>query len=131
MMPTPASGQFLRRKDERRHVRLSAAIECRGISRAIEIIDFSNAGLRIDKLNGLAVGDLVTISITPRITLEGMIVWLVWHKAGIKFTTPLSESDPGYGYLLEQAAVVERAHASALGALVQQEAVKSRQSETA
>ena len=57
-MYNPAnSGHFLRRKDKRRRVQFSAIAHCHGISRAIEVVDFSNTGLRIDKVSGLAAGD--------------------------------------------------------------------------
>jgi hypothetical protein len=131
MKNVPISGQFLRRKDNRRRVRFSALVERQGISRTIEVIDFSNAGLRIDKLTGLAVGDHVTIAFTPDVVLEGTIAWLVWHKAGIRFTRALAEGDPAYTFLQEQAAILEQARVRALGALAQREAVKSRQGDPA
>lgn len=125
------SGHFLRRKDIRQRVRFGAIVECHGTSRAIEVVDFSNIGLRIDKLTGLAVGDHLAITLTPDIAVEGTIAWLVWHKAGIRLTRPLAEADPAYRFLMEQAALVEQAHVHAIGILAQQEAIKVRGSDPA
>jgi len=113
------SGHFLRRKDKRRSVQFGAIAECHGISRAIEIVDFSSAGLRIDKVTGLAAGDRVTVSFTPDVTVEGKIAWLVWHKAGLHFTQPLKQEDPAYRFLMERAAFIEQAHVHAIGMLAQ------------
>jgi len=121
--PTNPS-QFLRRKDKRRSVQLSAIAQCHGISRAIEIVDFSNAGLRIDKVKGLAAGDHVRISFTPDISVEGTIAWLVWHKAGLQFTQALKQDDPAYRFLLERAAFIEQAHVRAIGSLAQRDVQK-------
>jgi hypothetical protein len=123
------SGHFLRRKDNRRRVRFCAIVECHGVSRMIEVIDFSNAGLRVDKLTGLAVGDRLTISLTPDIAVEGTIVWLVWHKAGIQFMPPLTDADPAYRFLMDQAALFEQARVRAISVLAQQETTKTRQSD--
>ena len=60
------SRQFLRRKDARRRLKYSAVVECRGVSRKIEVVDFSTAGLRLDGVTGLATGDHVRILLTPR-----------------------------------------------------------------
>jgi hypothetical protein len=125
------SGHFLRRKDNRRRVRFSAIVECHGVSRTIEVVDFSNVGLRIDKLTGLAVGDRVTIAFTPDIAVEGTIAWLVWHKAGIRLTPHLTEDHPAYRFLMNQAALLEQARVRAIGVLAQQEAIKSRQRDPA
>lgn len=122
------SGQFLRRKDNRRRVRFCAIVECHGVSRTIEVVDFSNVGLRVDKLTGLAVGDRLTIALTPDIAVEGTIVWLVWHKAGIRLTPPLTEASPAYQFLMDKAALFEQARVRAIGVLAQQEATKTRQS---
>ncbi|AGK57500.1 type IV pilus assembly PilZ [Hyphomicrobium denitrificans 1NES1] len=123
------SGHFLRRRDERRSVQVSAIAECHGISRAIEVVDFSNAGLRIDKVTGLATGDRLTISFTPDVSVEGTIVWLVWHKAGLQFTRPLKQDDPAYRFLMDRAALIEQAHVRAISILAQQEALKARESD--
>ena len=69
MNKAPFSGHFLRRKDARRRVNCDALIEHRDVSRKIEIVDFSNVGLRIDKLTGLATGDRVTIVLAPHLSL--------------------------------------------------------------
>lgn len=125
------SSQFLRRKDNRRRVRFGAIVECHGVSRTIEVVDFSNVGLRVDKLTGLAVGDRLTIALTPDITIEGTIAWLVWHKAGIQLTPSLTEADPAYRFLTDQAALFEQARVHAISVLAQQEATKSRRSDPA
>ncbi len=93
-------------------------------ARAIEVVDFSNAGLRIDKVSGLAAGDRLKISFTPDISVEGTIVWLVWHKAGVQFTKPLKQDAPAYQYLMERAAFIEQAHVRAVSSLAQREAQK-------
>jgi len=124
MRDTVMQGQFLRRKDQRRRVQFNAIAECHGIARAIEVVDFSNAGLRIDKVSGLAAGDRLKISFTPDISVEGTIAWLVWHKAGLQFTKPLKQDAPAYQYLVERAAFIEQAHVRAVSSLAQREAQK-------
>lgn len=124
-MHDPAnSNQFLRRKDKRRNVQFSAIAECHGIARPIEVVDFSNTGLRIDNVKGLAAGDQLTISFTPDVAVKGTIAWLVWHKAGLQFTQPLKADDPAYRFLLERAAFIEQAHVRAIGSLAQRDALK-------
>ena len=127
----PLPRQFLRRKDSRRRVDCAALVECRGISRPVEVIDFSNIGLRIDKITGLAAGDRVTIAFTADICVKGTIVWLVWHKAGISFSAPLPESDPVFVYLTERAAEFERYQTRAIAALAQQSVIAARRSDNA
>ena len=117
------AGHFLRRKDDRRSVQFSAIAECHGISRVVEIVDFSNSGLRIDKVTGLAAGDRLTITFTPDVAVEGTIAWLVWHKAGLQFTQSLKQDDPAYRLLMERAAFIEQAHVRAIGSLAQREAL--------
>lgn len=116
------AGQFLRRSDTRKPVRCGGIIECRGISRTITIIDFSNLGLRIDHLTGLVAGDRVTISFTPQLVIEGTIAWLVWHKAGMRFLRPLTVSDPIHIYLTSEASKFSVARVRAVSALAQQDA---------
>ncbi len=126
MNKAPFSGHFLRRKDARRRVNCDALIEHRDVSRKIEIVDFSNVGLRIDKLTGLATGDRVTIVLAPHLSFEGTIAWLVWHKAGIRLSSPLTENDPVYRYLADRAAALEQSHERAIAALAQQQAIKAK-----
>jgi hypothetical protein len=131
MKVLPLPRQFLRRKDARRRVDCAAVVECRGVSRTVEVVDFSNVGLRIDKIMGLTAGDRVTIAFTANLCLEGTIVWLVWHKAGISFSAPLPESDPVLVYLTERATEVERHQARAVAALAQQSMIAARRSDNA
>lgn len=126
----PLPRQFLRRKDIRRRVACAAVVECRGVSRTVEVVDFSNVGLRIDKIMGLTAGDRVSIAFTANLCLEGTIVWLVWHKAGISFSAPLLESDPVLVYLTERATEVERHQARAVAALAQQSVIAARRSDS-
>jgi hypothetical protein len=120
---------FLRRRDKRRNVQFGAIAECHGISRAIEVVDFSTTGLRINKVALLAPGDRVTIFFRPGLAVEGTIVWLVWHKAGLQFTQPLKPDDPACQFLMEQAAFIEQAHVRAIGALAQWDPLRARESE--
>lgn len=130
MKSLPNSGRyFLRRRDQRRRVHFAAIAECHGHARLIEVVDFSSSGLRIDKLTGFAAGDRLTIAFTPEIGIEGTIAWLVWHKAGIRFTHPLSEDDPAYIFLANQASIVEQAHVRAVSALAQREAIRAHPSD--
>ena len=86
------SRQFLRRRYARPRLKCSAVVECRGISRKIEIVDFSTAGLRLDGVTGLAAGDHVQIVLAPDLDVEGVIAWSVWHKAGVTLSQPLAEA---------------------------------------
>lgn len=80
-------------------------------------------------MTGLAAGDRLTIYFTPDVSVEGTIAWLVWHKAGLQFTNPLQQDDPAYRFLMDRAALIERAHVRAIGVLAQQEALKARESD--
>jgi hypothetical protein len=75
-------------------------------------------------------GDRVTIAFTADLCLKGTIVWLVWHKAGICFSAPLSEADPVFRYLTERAEEIERHHARAVAVLAQS-AIIARRSDNA
>jgi hypothetical protein len=131
MRSLPFTHQFLRRKDRRHLVNSPAIAEHRGTSQNVQIVDFSNTGLRLDRLTGLAVGDRITIALTPELSVEGTIAWLVWHKAGVRLAHPFSEDDPAYQYLGSLAAILEQTHVRAIAALAQQEAIKSRQPDIA
>ncbi len=98
------SPHFLRRRDERYRVNCRAHLECRGISQTVEVVDFSAQGLRVDGAAGLAPGDKVSITLTPERSIEGAVVWSVWHKAGVKPSVPLAEGDPAFIYLVNEAA---------------------------
>jgi len=124
------SRQFLRRRDDPHRMKCAAIVECRGIARNIEIVDFSNAEMRLDRVTGLVAGDYVRIALTPELAVEGTISWAVWYKAGFKLIRPLAESDPAYVYLAEQAAEVEHARERAVLALAEQHCEEARQLDT-
>jgi hypothetical protein len=124
-------GQFLRRKDVRRRIDCPAAVEFRGISRTAKVVDFSMTGLRLDGLTGLVTGDRITILFTPDLSIDGSIAWLVWHKAGVRFVDPLTETDPVCAYLLREAALFEHARVRVIAALAQQEAIKAAGTDSA
>jgi hypothetical protein len=124
------SRQFLRRRDSRRRLKCNAVVECRGVSRKIEVVDFSTDGLRLDGVTGLATGDHVLILLTPELSVEGVIAWSVWHKAGVKLLRPLAENDEVYLYLADQAAAMELARTRAVAALVQQHANRAPRPDT-
>jgi hypothetical protein len=129
-MESPVPSQFLRRKDARRRLKCAAAVECRGVTRRMEIVDFSPAGLRLDNVTGLAAGDHVVIAFSPTLATEGTVVWSVWHKAGVKLSSPLEETDSLYVYLSDQADTLERTRKKAIFAVAQQHAAKERASGT-
>jgi hypothetical protein len=104
---TKLSRHFLRRKDPRRHLNCNATAECRGVSRKIKVVDFSSAGLRVDEVTGLTTGDHVLIVFAPDLSVEGTIVWSVWHKAGLKLSFPLAEDDPVYIHLSKHATSID------------------------
>ena len=119
---TTSSRHFLRRKDARRRLKCNALVECRGLSQKIQIVDFSTTGLRMDGVSGLATGDRVRIAFAPDVSAEGKIAWSVWHKAGVKFSRPLAESDPVYIYLADQAAANQQLQMRAIAALAKEHA---------
>lgn len=124
MERTVAVRQFLRRNDVRRPVRCSGMIECRGMTRAVDIIDFSNSGLRVDHVTGLGAGDEVMLLLTPQLSVAATIAWLVWHKAGLRFLRPLSAADPVHVFLTAEAAKLDVARVRAITALAQQDATR-------
>ncbi|MBS0252946.1 MAG: PilZ domain-containing protein [Proteobacteria bacterium] len=111
------SRNYLRRRDERQRVMVSASLECRGATQKVRVVDFSATGVRLDGIKGLATGDPVQILLTPELIVEGQIAWSVWHKAGVKFLKPLTADDPAHLFLLDQARVMERARTLALASL--------------
>lgn len=123
---TIAPEHYLRRKDARRRLNCHARVECRGVTQKIRVVDFSNTGLRIDGVSGLAMGDRVEIVLTPDIFVKGTIAWSVWHKAGVRFATTLAEGDRVYKHLAEQAAAIEQARIRAISALARQDALKTQ-----
>jgi hypothetical protein len=98
------SPHFLRRRDDRYRVNCRAHLECRSISQTVEIVDFSMQGLRVDGATGLAPGDKVSIALSPVLKIEGVVVWSVWHKAGVKLPAALRDGEPAFIYLANQAA---------------------------
>jgi hypothetical protein len=129
-MDSPVASQFLRRKDARRRLHCTAAVECHGVTHRMDVVDFSSAGLRLDNVTGLATGDRVLISFSPTLATEGTVVWSVWHKAGVKLSAPLDETDSLYLYLSDQADALERARKQAVLAVAQQHVAKARASGT-
>lgn len=63
-------------------------------------------GLRVDRTFGLAPGDAVQLDFGPghEAEVEGIVVWSLWHKVGLKLARPLMETDWLYTYLVEQEA---------------------------
>lgn len=116
------SRNFLRRRDARRRVMFAAIVECRGVSQNVRVVDFSNSGVRLDGIKGLATGDPLKISLTPELILNGEVAWSVWHKAGVKLSKPLTEDHPAYLFLLEQASAMERTRTLALASLAKDRA---------
>jgi hypothetical protein len=114
------SRNFLRRRDVRRRVSFSVVLECRDATQKVSVADFSASGLRIDGINNLAAGDPVRVYFTPTLAVAGEIVWSVWHKAGVKLTTPLTEDDPAYEFLVDKAETIERTRELALAALARE-----------
>ena len=125
-MDSPVPSQFLRRKDARRRLKCAAAVECHGITHRMDVVDFSSAGLRLDNVTGLAAGDHVVIAFSPALATEGTVVWSVWHKAGVKLSAPLEETDNLYMYLSDQADALERTRKKAVLAVARQHAAKAR-----
>jgi hypothetical protein len=114
---TTSLRHFLRRK---------ALIECRGLSQKTQVVDFSTAGLRIDGVSGLATGDHVWIAFAPDLSVEGKIAWSVWHKAGVRLSRPLAESDPVYIYLADQAAALEQLRLRAIVELAKERTSRAK-----
>jgi hypothetical protein len=92
----------------------------------MDVVDFSSAGLRLDHVTGLAAGDHVVIAFSPTLATEGTVVWSVWHKAGVRLSSPLEETDSLYVYLSDQADTLERTRKQAILAVAQQHAAKAR-----
>lgn len=122
-MPQMAlSRNFLRRRDPRQRVSFTAILECRGVTQNVRVVDFSESGLRVDGIQGLATGDPVQISFSPDMVLTGEIAWSVWHKAGIKLLAALDEADPAYVFLSDQAAAIEQLRVRAISAIAKERA---------
>ncbi|MBN9247938.1 MAG: PilZ domain-containing protein [Hyphomicrobium sp.] len=128
MRPGALARNFLRRRDDRHRVNLTAILECRGIAQNVRVVDFSVSGLRVDGIQGLATADPIQISLTPDISLTGEIAWSVWHKAGIKLLPELDETHPAYLFLTEQASAIEQLRIRALASLAKDRASALRRS---
>lgn len=122
MRPGALARNFLRRRDDRHRVSLTAILECRGIAQNVRVVDFSVSGLRVDGIQGLTAGDPIQISLTPDISLTGEVAWAVWHKAGIKLQPELDEMHPAYLFLAEQASAIEQLRIRALTSLAKDQA---------
>lgn len=122
MRPGALARNFLRRRDDRHRVSITAILECRGIAQNVRVVDFSASGLRVDGIRGLATGDPIQISLTPDISLAGEVAWAVWHKAGIKLLPELDETQPAYLFLTEQASAIEQLRIRALASLAKDRA---------
>ena len=94
----------LRRQDERFRVQCDVQIRCRDIYQKAVVVEFSLGGLRVDRTFGLAPGDAVQLDFGPEVEVEGIVVWSVWHKVGLKLVRPLIKTDRLYTYLVEQEA---------------------------
>ncbi|MFT3731660.1 MAG: PilZ domain-containing protein [Hyphomicrobium sp.] len=116
------SQNYLRRRDPRRRVMLGAIVNCRGVTQKVRVVDFSVSGVRLDGIKGLAAGDPIQISLSPELTIDGQVVWSVWHKAGVKFVPALSEEHPAFVFLAEQASAIDRTRTLALASLAKDHA---------
>ena len=94
--PTSApdqANQPVRRRDERRAVRITALVHCHGRFQTARIVDFSLGGLRLDGCFGLAVADQVGVELLSGQRLEGKVAWAVASRIGVQFHHPLAPDD--------------------------------------
>jgi hypothetical protein len=82
------------RTAERRGIKKHAILMCHDREQSIIIRDISVGGMKIQNAFGLAPGDTVRIELLTRRAFEGKVAWSVSPYCGIKFNTPLSETDP-------------------------------------
>jgi PilZ domain len=82
------------RSSERRGIKKHAILTCHDREQSITIRDISAGGMKIQNAFGLAPGDTVRIELLTRRGFDGKVAWAVSPYCGIKFNTPLSETDP-------------------------------------
>lgn len=81
------------RKAERKAVRGTASLRRTGYNKvAVNLLDLSTTGFRIETFGSLAVGSAVWITLPGLTSIEAKVMWTKGDQVGCAFQTPLHEA---------------------------------------
>ena len=86
----PAKGRPLERHEAPRQ----AILHSHGRLQCVDMREISRGGVKLDGAFGLKPGDVVSVELLSRRTLNGTVAWSVAAFCGIEFDQPLAENDP-------------------------------------
>jgi len=79
---------------KRRPTKMHAIVNCRGRFQSAIVRNISPGGMKLENVQGLMPGDVVSIELLSLRVLGGTVVWSVGSFCGIKFARPLADDDP-------------------------------------
>jgi hypothetical protein len=78
------------RRAERRPLQAVASLRRSGYNKvAVNLLDLSTSGFRIETFGGITVGAPVWITLPGLAAIEAKVVWSRWDLVGCEFTNPL------------------------------------------
>ena len=78
------------RKAERRSLQAIASLRRSGYNKvAVNLLDLSTSGFRIETFGGITVGAPVWITLPGLAAIEAKVVWSRWDQVGCEFANPL------------------------------------------
>jgi EAL domain-containing protein (putative c-di-GMP-specific phosphodiesterase class I) len=91
----------VRRREERKPLRIAALIHCHGRFQTVSIDDFSAGGLQLRGCFGVGGRDEIAVELLSGHRLPARVVWSVGSRVGVCFPQPLSPEHPALMALKE------------------------------
>ena len=99
------------RQLERRPVKTSAIVHCRGQFQTAKVVDYSAGGLRLEGTFGLINRDPIEVELISGTRIHGRVAWSLGSQTGIAFPEPLPTSHPALIELSRRADNLQRTRA--------------------
>jgi hypothetical protein len=77
-------------RQPRRSVRIKAILHAHGTRRRVEIIDYSQHGVRVERASGIELEERVTVELPSGLRVPMMVLWVEASSAGLRFLGPIA-----------------------------------------
>jgi hypothetical protein len=74
----------------RRPVRIKATLHAHGTRRRVEITDYSQHGVRLERASGIEPQERVTVELPSGLRVPMMVLWVGASSAGLRFLGPIT-----------------------------------------
>lgn len=98
---SPTEQILVRRREERKPLRITALIHCHGRFQTVLIDNFSAGGLQLRGCFGVGGRDEIAVELLSGHRLTAKVVWSVGSRVGVCFPEPLSPAHPALVVLRE------------------------------